>query len=94
MTDIDDSVQTLNNNSINQTPTSSPETSDDFVFVSKNIPMDPIFGHQDKGKHIRLQANTQASPPRPSTLPISEPKPIPSVQGKANQQANVHVSFN
>lgn len=85
---MDDSVTTINNNSINQSPSSSPDVSDDFVFVPKNIPEEETI----KNKPIRVTQQTNASPPRPSSLPISEPKPIPSPMSKMNQQQNNFVS--
>lgn len=45
------------------TTVASPETSDDFVLVPANLPVD---------KHCREPINS--SPPRPSTLPIQIPK--------------------
>lgn len=89
ITDIDDSVATLNNNSVNNSPTSSPDNSDDFVIVSNNIPVDPLCVTYEKSKPIRVPVpspNSQASPPRPSSLPISEPRPVPSVAAKRLSQ--------
>ncbi|XP_037908173.1 serine/threonine-protein kinase unc-51 isoform X3 [Hermetia illucens] len=61
---------------------SSPEDSDDFVLVPSNLPVDQqIVNYERKygfRQGNRMQpTNPQASPPRPSTLPISEPKPVP-----------------
>lgn len=49
--------------SLGLTTVASPETSDDFVLVPANLPVD---------KHCREPINS--SPPRPSTLPIQIPK--------------------
>ncbi|XP_055592572.1 serine/threonine-protein kinase ULK2 [Uranotaenia lowii] len=77
--EIDDSVGTLA--SANNTSNSSQDNSDDFVLVPNNLPVDPCSGNYDKSKPTRVPqtaTNAQASPPRPSTLPISEPKPVPT----------------
>nr|AAO01099.1 CG10967-PA [Drosophila virilis] len=59
---------------------SSHEDSDDFVLVSKNLPED---ARQGQGHAVAAQPRqhptpNQSSPPRPSSLPISEPKPVPA----------------
>ncbi|KAJ6646879.1 Serine/threonine-protein kinase ULK1 [Pseudolycoriella hygida] len=56
---------------------SSPENSDDFVLVPKNIPVDQGIVNYERNRHGTQPANIQASPPRPSTLLISESKPVP-----------------
>uniref|UniRef100_A0A182Y6W5 Protein kinase domain-containing protein n=1 Tax=Anopheles stephensi TaxID=30069 RepID=A0A182Y6W5_ANOST len=84
--EIDDSVATI---SANNTSNSSPEESDDFVLVPNNIPVDPGHGGSyDKSKPTRVpqpMSQAQASPPRPSTLPISEPKPVPTAARKVSR---------
>uniref|UniRef100_A0AAG5DRZ5 Protein kinase domain-containing protein n=2 Tax=Anopheles atroparvus TaxID=41427 RepID=A0AAG5DRZ5_ANOAO len=84
--EIDDSVATL---SANNTSNSSPEESDDFVLVPNNLPVDPSHGGSyDKSKPTRVPqpvSQAQASPPRPSTLPISEPKPVPTAARKSSR---------
>uniref|UniRef100_A0A182J2S3 Protein kinase domain-containing protein n=1 Tax=Anopheles atroparvus TaxID=41427 RepID=A0A182J2S3_ANOAO len=84
--EIDDSVATL---SANNTSNSSPEESDDFVLVPNNLPVDPSHGGSyDKSKPTRVpqpMSQAQASPPRPSTLPISEPKPVPTAARKSSR---------
>lgn len=85
--EIDDSVATISAN--NTSNNSSPEESDDFVLVPNNIPVDPGHGGSyDKSKPTRVpqpMSQAQASPPRPSTLPISEPKPVPTAARKASR---------
>lgn len=93
ITDMDDSVATLNNNSINQSPTSSPDNSDDFVFVPNDIPDDEINVKHKVNRVTQPQLNTQASPPRPSSLPISEPKPIPAAINKMHHLPDTFVSL-
>lgn len=82
-------MATLNNNSENNSSASSPDNSDsDFVIVSNNIPVDPLCENYERSKPIRVpipSPNSQASPPRPSSLPISEPKPVPTVTRKMSQ---------
>uniref|UniRef100_A0A182UD11 Protein kinase domain-containing protein n=1 Tax=Anopheles melas TaxID=34690 RepID=A0A182UD11_9DIPT len=84
--ELDDSVATI---SANHTSNSSPEESDDFVLVPNNIPVDPAHGGSyDKSKPTRVpqpMSQAQASPPRPSTLPISEPKPVPTAARKVSR---------
>ncbi|XP_058067418.1 serine/threonine-protein kinase ULK2 [Anopheles bellator] len=88
LAEIDDSVATL---SANNTSNSSPEESDDFVLVPNNLPVDPCHGgggSYDKSKPARVpqpMSQAQASPPRPSTLPISEPKPVPTAARKVSR---------
>ncbi|KXJ76865.1 hypothetical protein RP20_CCG008824 [Aedes albopictus] len=85
--EIDDSVATIA--SANNTSNSSQDNSDDFVLVPSNLPVDPCSGNYDKSKPTRVPqtaSNAQASPPRPSTLPISEPKPVPSSARKLSRQ--------
>lgn len=53
----------------NQAEIQSPSCSDDFVLVPKNIPEDNTY---NKKPQLR------SSPPRPITLPITEPKPVPT----------------
>ncbi|XP_049540107.1 serine/threonine-protein kinase ULK2 [Anopheles darlingi] len=83
LAEIEDSVTTL---SANNTSNSSPEESDDFVLVPNNLPIDPSHGGSyDKSKPTRVpqpMGQAQASPPRPSTLPISEPKPVPTTAAR------------
>lgn len=55
----------------NQGEMQSPEGSDDFVLVPKHIPEDNPFNS------IKTQ-ELQSSPPRPSSLLITEPKPVPT----------------
>ncbi|KAL1399213.1 hypothetical protein pipiens_008389 [Culex pipiens pipiens] len=84
--EIDDSVATLA--SANNTSNSSQDNSDDFVLVPSNLPIDPCSGNYDKSKPTRVPqtgSNAQASPPRPSSLPISEPKPVPSAARKLSR---------
>ncbi|XP_037024715.1 serine/threonine-protein kinase ULK2 [Bradysia coprophila] len=57
---------------------SSPENSDDFVLVPKNIPVDQGVVNYERNRQAIQPSNTQASPPRPSTLLISELKPVPT----------------
>ncbi|KAH8288055.1 hypothetical protein KR018_011087 [Drosophila ironensis] len=63
---------------------SSHEDSDDFVLVPKNLPEDqrPQLQIPNQAPHSsagqRGQQQNQSSPPRPSSLPISEPKPVPA----------------
>uniref|UniRef100_A0A182NT05 Protein kinase domain-containing protein n=1 Tax=Anopheles dirus TaxID=7168 RepID=A0A182NT05_9DIPT len=84
--EFDESVATI---SANNTSNSSPEESDDFVLVPNNIPVDPGHGGSyDKSKPTRVPQPTsqaQASPPRPSSLPISEPKPVPTAARKVSR---------
>lgn len=85
--EIDDSVGTIA--SANNTSNSSQDNSDDFVLVPSNLPVDPCSGNYDKSKPTRVpqtSSNAQASPPRPSSLPISEPKPVPSSARKLSRQ--------
>lgn len=65
---------------------SSPENSnsDDFVLVPNNLPTDPVILNYEqtkgpnKSKPITLQQpQTSEASSRPSSLPISEPKPVP-----------------
>lgn len=76
----------------NSSDSSSPENSDDFVLVPNNLPTDPTVTYIPDRKPHQARAtavaasnpnqnipNPCASPPRPSSLPISEPKPVPSV---------------
>ncbi|XP_063708462.1 serine/threonine-protein kinase ULK2 [Culicoides brevitarsis] len=91
ITDIDDSVATLNNNSENNSSVdSSPDNSDDFVIVSNNIPVDPACGNYERSKPMRVPApspHSQTSPTRPSSLPIiSEPRPVPSMASRKMSQ--------
>ncbi|XP_017957276.1 serine/threonine-protein kinase unc-51 [Drosophila navojoa] len=66
----------------NSASCSSHEDSDDFVLVSKNLPEDQrqSQGHTAATQPRQQQQPTQnqSSPPRPSSLPISEPKPVPA----------------
>lgn len=85
--EIDDSVATIG--SANNTSNSSQDNSDDFVLVPNNLPVDPCSGNYDKSKPTRVPqtaTNAQASPPRPSSLPISEPKPVPTAARKISRQ--------
>lgn len=91
ITDIDDSVATLNNNSENNSSVdSSPDNSDDFVIVSNNIPVDPACGNYERSKPVRVPApspHSQTSPTRPSSLPIiSEPRPVPTIGSRKMSQ--------
>lgn len=91
ITDIDDSVATLNNNSENNSSDdSSPDNSDDFVIVSNNIPVDPACGNYERSKPVRVPASSphsQTSPTRPSSLPIiSEPRPVPTIGSRKMSQ--------
>lgn len=91
ITDIDDSVATLNNNSENNSSVdSSPDNSDDFVIVSNNIPVDPACGNYERSKPVRVPApspHSQTSPTRPSSLPIiSEPRPVPTMGSRKMSQ--------
>uniref|UniRef100_A0A1B0CSK6 Protein kinase domain-containing protein n=3 Tax=Lutzomyia longipalpis TaxID=7200 RepID=A0A1B0CSK6_LUTLO len=62
---------------------SSQESSDDFVLVPNNLPSDAtVVNYERRQSRVSLGGSPQApvasSPPsRPSTLPISEPKPVP-----------------
>ncbi|XP_055619680.1 serine/threonine-protein kinase unc-51 isoform X2 [Toxorhynchites rutilus septentrionalis] len=81
--EIDDSVATLA--SANNTSNSSQDNSDEFVLVPSDLPADPGCINYEKSKPNRVPQttkNAQASPPRPSTLLISEPKPVPSTARK------------
>lgn len=49
----------------------SPEGSDDFVLVPKDLPEDNPFNS------VKAH-DLQSSPPRPSSLHITEPKPVPT----------------
>ncbi|XP_055534724.1 serine/threonine-protein kinase ULK2 [Wyeomyia smithii] len=87
--EIDDSVATLA--SANNTSNSSQDNSDDFVLVPNNLPVDSCSGNYDKSKPTRVPqtaSNAQASPPRPSSLPISEPKPVPTAARKISCPPN------
>ncbi|XP_063222174.1 serine/threonine-protein kinase unc-51 isoform X2 [Bacillus rossius redtenbacheri] len=66
---------------------SSPEETDDFVLVPANIPSDHSSdsGHADNRHRVSRAHVALASPPRPSSLPISEPIPVPT-QKEAYQQ--------
>uniref|UniRef100_U5EWP3 Putative serine/threonine-protein kinase unc-51 n=1 Tax=Corethrella appendiculata TaxID=1370023 RepID=U5EWP3_9DIPT len=82
-TETDDTTLASGNNT-----SSSPENSDDFVLVPNNLPVDPS-GNYEKTKCNRVPQpvqNAQASPPRPSTLHISEPKPVPTVRKMSRPQ--------
>ncbi|SPP77282.1 serine/threonine-protein kinase ULK2 [Drosophila guanche] len=60
---------------------SSHEDSDDFVLVPKNLPEDQRQGQAlptAGGQRQQQPQQNQSSPPRPSSLPISEPKPVPA----------------
>ncbi|KAJ9599082.1 hypothetical protein L9F63_010419, partial [Diploptera punctata] len=63
-----------------QGSSSSPEETDDFVLVPSNIPSD----HSSDSNPTERQPKAIrpcfaiASPPRPSSLPISEPIPVPT----------------
>ncbi|XP_017016382.1 serine/threonine-protein kinase unc-51 isoform X2 [Drosophila kikkawai] len=63
---------------------SSHEDSDDFVLVPKNLPEDQRQGlaqaqaQPASGGQRPVPQQNQSSPPRPSSLPISEPKPVPA----------------
>lgn len=87
-------MATLNNNSVHQSPSSSPENSDDFVFVSNNIPLDPLCGNNEKYQPVRTPSANQfnTSPDRPKTLPISEPKPVPSIAARMHSQNQANVN--
>ncbi|XP_004518624.1 serine/threonine-protein kinase unc-51 isoform X2 [Ceratitis capitata] len=65
----------------NSVSSGSPEDSDDFVLVPNNLPEDPNVIEYEK-KHTApcqaTQTTKQSSPLRPSSLPISEPKPVPA----------------
>ncbi|GAB0093858.1 Serine/threonine-protein kinase Unc-51 [Sergentomyia squamirostris] len=60
---------------------SSQESSDDFVLVPNNLPTDAtVVNFERRQSRVSLGSpqGAGASPPsRPSTLPISEPKPVP-----------------
>ncbi|XP_075163661.1 serine/threonine-protein kinase unc-51-like protein Atg1 [Haematobia irritans] len=60
----------------------SHEDSDDFVLVPKNLPEDQnVIDYEKKHSNKQTTATAgqnQSSPTRPSTLPISEPKPVPA----------------
>lgn len=58
----------------NNNESSSPDNSDDFVLVPNNLPVVDAQAYDRKYN----KAPSNSSPPRPSTLPISEPKPVPS----------------
>lgn len=67
----------------NSASCSSHEDSDDFVLVSKDLPEDQRLGQAAAPPPVRQQTQqqptqNQSSPPRPSSLPISEPKPVPA----------------
>uniref|UniRef100_A0A0K8UX58 Serine/threonine-protein kinase ULK2 n=1 Tax=Bactrocera latifrons TaxID=174628 RepID=A0A0K8UX58_BACLA len=64
----------------NSDSSGSPEDSDDFVLVPKNLPEDQNVIEYEK-KHSACQAAqtaNQLNPLRPNSLPISEPKPVPA----------------
>ncbi|XP_011196346.1 serine/threonine-protein kinase unc-51 isoform X2 [Zeugodacus cucurbitae] len=64
----------------NSDSSGSPEDSDDFVLVPKNLPEDHNVIEYEK-KHSACQAaqtTNQLNPLRPNSLPISEPKPVPA----------------
>jgi serine/threonine-protein kinase ULK2 len=65
------------NSSNNNNALSSPDNSDDFVLVP--IPTD---GVDNKQRNVQRH---NASPPRPSSLPISEAKPVPLLQPHARR---------
>ncbi|XP_017466023.1 PREDICTED: serine/threonine-protein kinase unc-51 [Rhagoletis zephyria] len=65
----------------NSASSGSPEDSDDFVLVPKNLPEDQTVIEYEKKHSAACQAaqtTNHSSPPRPSSLPISEPKPVPA----------------
>lgn len=68
----------------NSASCSSHDDSDDFVLVSKDLPEDQRLGQAAAPPPVRQQSQqqqptqNQSSPPRPSSLPISEPKPVPA----------------
>ncbi|XP_067642868.1 serine/threonine-protein kinase unc-51 isoform X2 [Eurosta solidaginis] len=65
----------------NSVSSGSPDDSDDFVLVPKNLPEDQNVIEYEKKHSAACQAAqipNQSSPPRPSSLPISEPKPVPA----------------
>ncbi|XP_022217983.2 serine/threonine-protein kinase unc-51 [Drosophila obscura] len=69
---------------------SSHEDSDDFVLVPKNLPEDQRQGQTmptTGGQRQQQPQQNQSSPPRPSSLPISEPKPVPA---PARRQTAAH----
>uniref|UniRef100_T1PD29 Protein kinase n=1 Tax=Musca domestica TaxID=7370 RepID=T1PD29_MUSDO len=75
----------------------SHEDSDDFVLVPKNLPEDQnVIDYEKKHSNKQQTADknaagqNQSSPPRPSTLPISEPKPVPApVRRYSSNNTNV-----
>uniref|UniRef100_A0A6B2EHJ6 Putative serine/threonine-protein kinase unc-51-like isoform x3 n=1 Tax=Phlebotomus kandelakii TaxID=1109342 RepID=A0A6B2EHJ6_9DIPT len=67
---------------------SSQESSDDFVLVPNNLPSDAtVVNYERRQSRVSLGGSpgaVAASPPsRPSTLPISEPKPVPQPMRQA-----------
>ncbi|KAG5671109.1 hypothetical protein PVAND_001323 [Polypedilum vanderplanki] len=60
----------------NNNESSSPDNSDDFVLVPNNLPVVDAQAYDRKYN----KAPSNSSPPRPSTLPISEPKPVPTTR--------------
>ncbi|CAO1427240.1 unnamed protein product [Diamesa hyperborea] len=94
--EIDDIVNTTyesigdgtNNN--NNNASSSPENSDDFVLVPNNLPV--VDANAYDKKYNKPPSNS--SPPRPSTLPISEPKPVPTTRRFARLQSPPKNSLN
>ncbi|XP_055385850.1 serine/threonine-protein kinase unc-51 [Condylostylus longicornis] len=82
-----DPIDNLNTNTLTNTgilcesernsDLSSPEDSDDFVLVPNNIPEDKPNVEYERN-YGRKTHDSQSSPPRPSSLPISEPKPVPT----------------
>ncbi|XP_037933430.1 serine/threonine-protein kinase ULK2 [Teleopsis dalmanni] len=74
----------------NSVSSSSPEDSDDFVLVPKNLPEDHhVIDYDKKHSANRQITQNQSSPPRPSSLPISEPKPVPTPVRRLSTNANV-----
>lgn len=89
-------VGVLCDSEVNSGSSSSPEDSDDFVLVPKNLPEDQNVVEYEKKHNTRMQPqNPQSSPPRPSSLPISEPKPVPApVRRQSTANANPTATTN
>lgn len=88
--DIYESIGDGTNN--NNNASSSPESSDGFILVPNNLPA--VDAQAYERKYGKQQQPSNSSPPRPSSLPISEPKPVPSTRKISRLQSPVKSTTN
>uniref|UniRef100_A0A6M2DRW0 non-specific serine/threonine protein kinase n=1 Tax=Xenopsylla cheopis TaxID=163159 RepID=A0A6M2DRW0_XENCH len=90
--DNSDNSPTDSRNSQAESESSSPEETDDFVLVPKNLPSTDVhIDFSDRTRYRMVEPTIiSGSPPRPSSLPISEPRPVPSATNRMTCPRNIN----